>query len=413
MPEKLVAKASEIAGAGKTLESIGDDGTAIAKFVSECCVVQPGGLGGPILDPLLQLFTNAAERTGARMASIAQTTTASGDELNRAAWMYHDQDKQTYEALNAATKDPLTGQPVALDTDQENAGIVLDYPDPTSYPKPNSIELDPPSAAPPELADLIAETTGVVGDVNEAVKNVTRMAGSEVNMLEMILSRITANWNELRRIGESYKIAGNSMESCGGNLEDVVRRVGPHWDGKAALAFEGWAQSQTAAMKWEGPVGRVICDLLTLIADKIRDGVRRACEKLRDFIVSFVDFRSAKALFKTLVKKIPGIGTALEIVDLARKIWSVVDLVNTIVREIEELRNRTKEFLEWIGNPTRKAKDWVAQKLEPITGRVDNAAQKAALINDIAKVSQTEDTLSRPKEAYETGSGREPWEDAV
>ncbi|WP_040789018.1 hypothetical protein [Nocardia paucivorans] len=106
----------------------------------------------------------------------------------------------------------------------------------------------------------------MVGDVNEAVKNVTRMAGSEVNMLETLLAPITANWNELRRIGESYKLAGNSMESCGGNLEEVVRRVGPHWDGKAALAFEGWAQSQIAAMKWEGPVGRVISDLLPTVS---------------------------------------------------------------------------------------------------------------------------------------------------
>ncbi|WP_063130656.1 hypothetical protein [Nocardia fusca] len=413
MAETLVAESAQIAGLGNALDVIGADALAIADFVGAHCVVSPEGLGGAILEPLTTPFTHAAGVFKTRMAGIGNTTANSGDELNRTAWMYHDQDKKTYEALNAATTNLITGQGVAVDADRENTGLVMDYPDPVAYPKPNEIKLDPPSAAPPELADLIAETTGVVGDVNEAVKNVTRMAGSEVNILEMVLSRITANWNELRRIGETYKVAGNAMESSGANLEDAVRRVGPHWDGRAAIAFETWAGSQVAAMKWEGPVGRVISDMLNIVADKIRDGVRRACEKLRDFVTSFVDFRSTKQIFKALVKKIPGIGTAIEIVDMARKIWNIVDLVNTIINEIEDVRNRTKEFLEWIGNPVGKGKDWVTQKLEPITSRVDDAARRAALVNDVAKVAQAEDTLNRPKEAYEVGSGRAPWEDAV
>ncbi|MGW1739269.1 hypothetical protein ACWCPQ_10710 [Nocardia sp. NPDC001965] len=413
MAETLVAESAQIAGLGNALDAIGGDAKAIADFVGTHCTVSPEGLGGAILEPLTMPFAHAAGVFRTRMAGIGNTTANSGDELNRTAWMYHDQDKKTYEALNAATTNLITGQGVSLDADRENAGLVTDYPDPVAYPKPNEIKLDPPSAAPPELADLIAETTGVVGDVNEAVKNVTRMAGSEVNILEMVVSRITANWNELRRIGETYKVAGNAMESSAANLEDAVRRVGPHWDGRAAIAFETWAGSQVAAMKWEGPVGRVISDLLTLVADKIRDGVRRACEKLRDFVVSFVDFRSTKQVFKAIVKKIPGIGTALEIADMARKIWNIVDLVNTIINEIEDVRNRTKEFLEWLGNPVGKGKDWVTQKLEPITSRVDDAARRTALVNDVAKIARAEDTLNRPKEAYEVGSGGAPWEDAV
>ncbi|MFD4403327.1 hypothetical protein ACFWPH_11230 [Nocardia sp. NPDC058499] len=413
MSEMLVAEPAHIAGLGNALDAIGADVKAISDFVGAHCPVGAAGLGGAILEPLNVPFELAAGSFKTRMAGIGNTTANSGDELNRAAWMYHSQDNQTYEALNAATTNLITGEAVAMDADRENTGLVQDYPDPVGYPKPNDIQLDPPSAAPPELADLIAETTGVVGDVNEAVKNVTRMAGSEVNIIEMVLSPIQANWNELRRIGETYKVAGNSMESSGANLEDAVRRAGPHWDGKAAIAFETWAGNQIAAMKWEGPVGRVISDLLNIIADKIRDGVRRACEKLRDFVASFIDFRSTKEIFKALVKKIPGIGTAIEIADLARKIWNIVDLVQTIITEIEEVRNRAKEFLEWLGNPVGKGKEWVAQKLEPVTSGIDDAARRAALVNDVSKVAHAEDTRNRPGQAYEVGSGRAPWENAV
>lgn len=413
MSEILVAESAHIAGLGNALDAVGADVKAISDFVGAHCVVGPAGLGGAILEPLNAPFGLAAGSFKTRMAGIGNTTANSGDELNRTAWMYHDQDKQNYEALNAATTNLITGEAVGVDAARENAGLVQDYPDPIAYPKPNDIKLEPPSAAPPELADLIAETTGVVGDVNEAVKNVTRMAGSEVNIIEMVLSPIQANWNELRRIGETYKVAGNSMESSGANLEDAVRRAGPHWDGKAAIAFETWAGNQIAAMKWEGPVGRVISDLLNIIADKIRDGVRRACEKLRDFVASFVDFRSTKEIFKTLVKRIPGIGTAIEIADLARKIWNIVDLVQTIITEIEDVRNRAKEFLEWLGDPVSKGKEWVEQKLEPVTSGIDDAARRAALVNDIGKVAQSEDTRNRPEQAYEVGSGRAPWENAV
>ncbi|WP_157103914.1 hypothetical protein [Nocardia harenae] len=401
-----------MAGAGNAVRTIAQDVTGIAAFTLQHCPVRPEGFGGAILDPLKGPFQDTAALFRDRFQSIGMHTANTADELNRAAWMYVNREQQNYEALNRATTNIFDGTPVAADPDRENLGIVAAFSGAANYSLPHSIALDPPGAAPPELADLIAETTGAVGDVNEAVKSVTRMAGREINILETVLSPISANWNELRRIGECYKLAGNSLEQCGDNLDSAVRQVGPRWDGRAAVAFEEFARGQSTALRWEGPVGRVISDCLTEIADAIRDGVRSACEKLRDFIASFIDFRNAKQVFKQLVKKIPGIGTALEILDLARKIWEVVDLVTDIVRRIEEMRDRVRELLEFVSNPVGKGKEWVERKLEPITSRMDDATAAAALIDDAQKIAQTEDTVNRPTTAFEVGSGRQPWENA-
>ncbi len=410
MAEHLITDPHEIAGLSNVVKDIASDGYKIAIFVGQCCNVDGGNFGGKILEPLTKPFQVAADATRTRLGDVSNQTMVTSGELNRAAWLYHNQELQNYEALNAATVD-INGRPVAAAADHENAGFVKPYLDPVSYPK-EDVTVDPPSAAAPELADIIADTTGIVGDVNDSIKSVTRMAGNEVNILETILSPITANWNELRRIGESYKVAGNAMEASGNNLDNAVRRIGPKWDGKAAIAFEDWAQRQSSAMKWEGPVGRVVSDVCNEVADKIRDGVRTACQKLQEFIKSFIEFRGAKDIFKLVVKKIPFVGTAIEVLDAARKIWNVVDLVKTIIEEIEKVRNSLQTFLEFITSPADKGKQWVEQKLEPITSKVDNAAEKAALVNDIAKISQFGDTLNRPKVAYDVGSGTQPWENA-
>ena len=410
MSEDFKAHPSWIAGAGTAVKTIGGNASDIAKFVEQYCPVAPEGFGGKILDPLTGPFQVSADATRARHSGIAYLTLATANQLNRAAWTYHDKDQQTqasFDRMTTTLADGIPGEPGSGASRPFTA-----YPGAEKFELPNAISVDPPSAAPPELADLIAETTGVVGDVNEAIKNVTRMAGSEINLLEKAVAPVTANWNELRRIGECYKVAGNAMEQSGLNLDYAVGQVGPHWDGRAAVAFEDWARRQSAAMKWEGPVGRVISDVLTMVADQIREGVRLICEKLRDFVASYVDFRSTKEIFKQLVKKIPVIGTALEILDLARKIWQVVDLVTGIVQRIEDLRNRVMELLQFLADPVNKTKEWVVEKLEPFTSRASDVAQVTALAADVDKITDVDRTLDRPQHSYDPGHGNQPWENA-
>jgi hypothetical protein len=51
------------------------------------------------------------------------------------------------------------------------------------------------------------------------------------------------------------------------------------------------------------------------------------------------------------------------------------------------------------------------EKLEPITSRIDDGARKVAIANDIASATEIKSTLDRPREGYEVGTERQPWED--
>ncbi|CCF61684.1 protein of unknown function [Nocardia cyriacigeorgica GUH-2] len=231
------------------------------------------------------------------------------------------------------------------------------------------------------------------------------MAQKEVDPLVLVLKPIEGNWNEVRRIGESYKVAGNAMEATGKNLENGVKLVGPHWDGKAAISFEeNWARRQIAAMKWEGPVGRVLADIAGKLADEIRAGIKTALLKLKDMLEDYIEVKSVKGIFKQVMKRVPGLGVIVEVLDLGQKIYTIVSTVKDIVDKIEETKNRLKEFLSFLSGPTRV----VAEKLEE---KVQPALRTAAVANDLKEIAKVGSTLERPRESYETGTGRQPWED--
>ncbi|WP_410876341.1 hypothetical protein [Nocardia sp. A7] len=404
MAETFKAVPAEIAGLSNLVKDIGDDGGKIATFVSTNAPPQGALFTGVIISDLLTPLQGLCNMTHGRMNDISVHTASTSIELNKAAWMYHDQDMRTYQALNNHTQDVPSAASTDVGTTVEKQGQTEAYGAPAAYSKPESISLDPPTVNQEDTAALIGQVSPVLHDINESIKSVTRTAGNEIDPLVLVLKPIEGNWNEVRRIGEVYKIAGNAMEASGKNLENGVSRVGQHWDGKAAISFEqGWAKTQVEAMKWEGPVGRVTSDLFSSLADEIREGVRRAITALKEMIEDYIDVKSVKGIFKNVIKKVPGIGWAVEVVDLGHKIYTIVSTVKKIVDKIEETKNKLKEYLAFLSNPTQVAADKLNDTLQPTLRRV-------AVGQDLAQVAQYNKTTDRPRESYEVGAGTNPWD---
>lgn len=325
MGEIFRAIPGEIAGLAKLISDIGDDATKAAEFAGQ--EGQPAEwLHGPIIDEMITPIREMALATKVRMGDLAKTTTATGVELNKTAWIYADQDHRNYAALNAHTFLAPAGPNGQRETnpDVEGAGITEAYVSPVAYPKPEEFKLEKPQANKEDTVALIAEVAPILGDLNETVKSITRTAGNEIDPLGKCLEPIPGNWNEFRRVGEAFKAAGQALETCGKNLESGLKRVDPSWDGKAALSFNDWANRQIAAMKWEGPVGRVLSDVFGVVSDEIRAAVKTILQKLWDILNDQIDFSSVKGIFKTIGKKIPVVGQVAEIVDLGRKIFKIV-----------------------------------------------------------------------------------------
>ncbi|WP_280217589.1 hypothetical protein [Nocardia neocaledoniensis] len=404
MAETFKAVPAEIAGLGNLVKDIGDDGGKIANFVSANAPPQGALFTGVIISDLLQPLQGLCDVTHGRLNDISVHTTSTSTELNKAAWMYHDQDLRNYQALNNHTQDVLSSTSPEVPATVEKQGQTEAYSAAAAYNKAESISLDPPTVNREDIAGLIGEVSPVLGDINESIKSVTRTAGKEIDPLVLVLKPIEGNWNEIRRIGEVYKIAGNAMETCGKNLESGVSRVGQHWDGKAAISFEqSWAKRQIEAFKWEGPVGRVTSDLFSKLADEIRDGIRRAITALKEMIEDYIDVKSVKGILKNVIKKVPGIGWAVEVVDLGNKIYTIVSAVKKIVDKIEETKNKLKEYVEFLKNPAQVTAEKLQEKIQP-------ALRTAAVGQDLAQVAQYNKTADRPRESYEVGAGTNPWD---
>lgn len=419
MTETLSANPSEIAGLGVLLTSIGADLRSVSDFVAKEGKAADW-LHGPIIDTLVAPIDDAADWMSQRHRVLADTTTGSGTELNKAAWMYHDQDQRTYAALNAATESALPG-----DDSTEESGVTAQYEGAANYPKPESFKLEAPAANKEELAGLIGEVFPVLRSVNDSIKNITRSAGNEYDPLGKCLEPIPGNWSEVRRLGEVYKAAGNGIEACGKNLESGLKRIDgstngqPNWDGKAAVSFHDWATRQIAAMKWEGPVGRVVSDCAGEVADMIRDGIRIILDKLWGMLNKYVDFDDIKGALKSvaniLSSALPGLGAA-RIAKLVVDIGILVNSAIEVVNRIKELAEAFKSLLDIVKDPVGQLRENAKQKLEeviaPVTSKIDNATRAAAVGQDLAQIADYGATTNRPTQSYDVGSGTAPWENA-
>lgn len=408
MIEEFRARPSQIAGLGNAVSEIGRDNKRTADFVSANGPPRDS-FSGEIIGTLLTPLTEFADATKSRMTEMADVNIWTSVELNKAAWVYHDREAKNYAALNAHTVH-LGGDDYWSDPTAELHGITEGYGGAVAYPKPAEINLDPPAANKEDVAALISEASGWLGDVNEAVKNTTRMAGAEFDPLGTVLSPISGNWSELNRIGETHKIAGNAFEASAKNMDDGLSRVAEYWDGKAALAFDEFARKQSEGMAWEGPVGRTVALGLSVAADQIREGIKTVVAKLAEMLEAQVSIDGVWDTVKFWVKKVPVVGTTAQMAALGRIIWKVADLVLKLVDEIRELVNSVKEFLSVLTNPIGKAHTKLDEKLSPVTSKIDNVTRRAAIADDIGEISNFA-TAVRPEEAYELGSGKGPWAD--
>ncbi|MFE7743292.1 hypothetical protein [Nocardia sp. NPDC057455] len=419
MIETFAANPSEIAGLSNLVSSIAGDALLVSSFVAKEGKAADW-LHGPIIDTLVTPINDAADWMAQRHAVLANTTLGTSAELNKAAWMYHSQDQKSYAALNAHTESNLlVGDSV------EKIGVTAQYEGAAAYPKPESFKLEAPAANKEELAGLIAEVFPVLGNVNESIKSITRAAGTEYDPLVTCLEPIPGNWSEIRRLGEVYKAAGNGLEACGKNLESGLKRIDgstggkPNWDGAASVSFSRWATEQVAAMKWEGPVGRIVSDCAGTVSDEIRNGIKAILEGLWGMLNKYVDFDDIKGALKSVANilsaAVPGLGAA-RIAKLVVDIGLLIKAAIDVVGKIKELADAFKKLLEIIKDPVGQLKEKGKQKLDeaiaPVTKKVDDATRKAALAKDIEQISHYGDTVDRPTQSYDAGSGTAPWENA-
>lgn len=420
MSQQFAANPAEIAGMGDLLDEVGRDAWKAAEFIGKNGPAADW-LHGPIIDDLLEPVASLAETWRLRMLSIGTVTANTGLELRDAAWLYHDKDVQNYEALNKHKENLLaTGdQSVPVYSDKEAVGATKAYEGAAKYAKPKEVKLDEPTANKEELAELISAVFPPLGAVNDTVKRLTKSIGNEVDPLGKCLEKVPGNWSEIRRIGESYKVAGQAMEACGDNFDAGLKRLSgsaadgqPHWDGKAAIAFEDWANSQVAAMKWEGPTGRLIAEGMGQVCNEIRSSIEQVLRWLWKLLESQIKVDGVTDAFKKIFQKIPVVGWAANITEFAYKLFQIVSDAIQLVQKIQALVDAVKKFIEIVKDPEKAVRDKANQKFEELVKPFAQGVKAADIMQDAAKTANLSQTIDRPKDKFETGDGQQPWANA-
>lgn len=178
---------------------------------------------------------------------------------------------------------------------------------------------------------------------------------------------VTGNWNEIRRLGEAFKIAGNAMEAAAETLESGVKRVDEYWDGLAAQSFSEYSARQVAAMYWEGPCGRTVHAVSEMIAEQVRNAVQTAILTMVKMLEAEVALGSGRDAMKFALKKVPVAGTAWQLERIVEIIWKAMDLTMDLVSKIEEVVDDFGQFLDAITDPGGQINRSIDEHLAPLT----------------------------------------------
>lgn len=407
MSEKFKSEPTEIAGLSVLAHKIADDAWETTNF-ARSHTPPLGDFGDGVMWALYEPLGMYSDAVVRRYDANHENCRGIGVNLNRTAWMYHDQEARNYAALNANVIGLENLDPASYSDTAPAPGLANDYENPARYVAPESVKLDPPETAAEDIRKIIADEAGWLGDVDDAVKAVTKWSA-----LEEVIKPISGNWNELKRIGESHKIAGEAMEKCGKNLEAGAEQVTGHWSGKAEESFQDYARRQVESMKWEGPVGRLTKEALDAAGTEIQDACIEVVRQLADLLAKEVEGDSIKSLVKLLAKKIPVVGTSYQAWAVYDIIMSVKERVEQLVAQVQGIVDAIKSFLEPLIAMNDSANTISEETLGPIAERVRDTRRKVEIGVDIKAAADADGPLHRPDEDYSPGAGTEPWEDAA
>ncbi|WP_415976079.1 hypothetical protein [Rhodococcus sp. 077-4] len=404
MGEVFLADPRHVSGLGRLVSDIGSQTMSSYRYFNENAVpdaADAGALFGTLVAPL----EGMKDIWLGRHVHLAANCARLGDKLNTAAWLYSDQERENYEALNAHTHGLPVGMPGfdAGDANRAATGSVDNYSDVVDYGRPEGIDYPAPDTFPDDLAAVIADAAGWLGDIDDAIQ---QLIGH--SPFQELVKPMGGNWNDLRRLGGAYRIAGEAMEHGGDALASGTSRVDPKWDGLAAVAYKDYAAKQVEAMKWEGACGRVLEAVAERASKEIRESAHGLVTTLRKMVEKELDLSSGEKVGEFLVKKAGIAGITYQLYRVYEILRTGYELGMKLYESIRMGVEALKEFLALVASPSGYMNEQFKQKLEPVTKWLD----RKDLAVDIYTTADASPMYDAPQDPYSLGTDKQPWADA-
>ncbi|WP_032374935.1 hypothetical protein [Rhodococcoides fascians] len=404
MDEKFRAFPEEISGLGRLVSEISSQTMKSYKYFNENAVpdaAEAGALLGTLVAPL----EGMKDIWLGRHVHLAVNCGELGNNLNTAAWLYSDQDQRNYEALNRHTHGLPVGMPGYDPGDANRAatGSVDDYSDVVDYGRPEGIDYPAPATFPDDLAAVIADAAGWLGDIDNAIEHLIGHSP-----LQELVRPVGGNWNDLRRLGGAYRIAGEAMEHGGEALAGGTSRVDPKWNGLAAVAYKGYAAKQVEARKWEGACGRVVEAVAERASEEIRESAHALVRTVREMVEKELDLTTGEKVAEFLVKKAGIAGITYQLYRVYDILRTGYELAMTLYESIRTGIAALKEFLTIVASPSGYLNEQFEQKLAPVTKWLN----RTDLAKDILTTADAGPMYHVPQDPYSLGTDKQPWADA-
>ncbi|WAC57576.1 WXG100 family type VII secretion target [Gordonia sp. SL306] len=372
-----------------------------------------------LMDNLKDPIDTLCRATVRRQSTLGPAMQGTSVNLKQAAWNYTSTDHEAALGIAHTRTQEYNTNPfippaeVMLGTADDpviRIPVVDDVPHARLLAAPREIDVVPPPNENVDWNALIEESAGWLADADSFIEDL-----SGWSPIREALEPVAGNWMELKRIGKTYGKSGGAFDTVAGDLTSGHGEIDEHWNGQAAVAYSAYSTEMVKGLNWEGSVGRLVEQGLSLSADQLESAAKAIIELVQKGLSRIVKVDSFTGALKLAAKVVPGAGTAAAIAEVSHLLLEVSFAVEDLIRELKSSIDAVSTFIEFCNDPIGfahgRAEDKVKEELKPFTDFLEKAQSTRQLVIDVDTALDLERLSDRPTAAYNPGSGPEIWED--
>lgn len=365
------------------------------------------------LRDIVDAYATAVDtRLGDRQRALSGTAT----ELGETAWQYHTGDLQNAISL---TYDPARG------------GIVeADFPGgEVAFDRTEIGPLAAPAVDEQGGSDYVMEDAGTdLTAIVEVTNFVTSVLGVDFDPVGLVTDPLTGNWNALDQKGQVLALVGGAAETAADNLTGALPTLFGQWEGGAAESFDSYLNDLAAALRYEGPLNRVVGEVYAGVALIIREGARVAIQLIGMLVTRIRRYATSTGLLEVggeiVWDTISGAwdwltGGDFDPLEALREEWEAVkqmyDDAVAIVDMLQTLHSDVQAVIELAQDPLGalegRLRDRIDEQLEPLETSLaeleetgDQIEHGFEVAQDLADLANVSDLADAPAGGYDAGA---------